>query len=126
MAEWLCSGLQNRVHRFNSGSGLHLFHIFYRPTDQLNDNTSSQLHRHCDPLSGAVSGGLVSDPTIPDDAVSARIISTGTILDNAGSLRMKRLISLSALLLSIILVQIGVGSLQSFDTILARHSASPQ
>ncbi len=24
MAEWLCSGLQNRVHRFNSGSGLHL------------------------------------------------------------------------------------------------------
>ena len=23
MAEWLCSGLQNRVHRFNSGSGLH-------------------------------------------------------------------------------------------------------
>ena len=24
VAEWLCSGLQNRVHRFNSGPGLHL------------------------------------------------------------------------------------------------------
>jgi hypothetical protein len=23
VAEWLCSGLQNRVHRFNSGPGLH-------------------------------------------------------------------------------------------------------
>ncbi len=28
MAEWLCSGLQNRVHRFNSGSGLHLLENF--------------------------------------------------------------------------------------------------
>ena len=25
VAEWLCSGLQNRVHRFNSGPGLHHF-----------------------------------------------------------------------------------------------------
>ena len=28
MAEWLCSGLQNRGHRFNSGSGLHSPFIF--------------------------------------------------------------------------------------------------
>ena len=28
MAEWLCSGLQNRVHRFNSGPGLHQMRFF--------------------------------------------------------------------------------------------------
>jgi MFS family permease len=66
---------------------------------------------------GAVSGGIVSVATISDDAVSAGIISTGTVADNAGSLRMKLLISLSALLLSIILVQMGIGSLRPFDTI---------
>ena len=27
VAEWLCSGLQNRGHRFNSGLGLHHFPI---------------------------------------------------------------------------------------------------
>ena len=29
MAEWLCSGLQNRVHRFNSGPGLHRLFVFF-------------------------------------------------------------------------------------------------
>ena len=28
VAEWLCSGLQNRVHRFNSGPGLHRLCVF--------------------------------------------------------------------------------------------------
>ena len=38
MAEWLCSGLQNRVHRFNSGSGLHLFGVYLgKSFDQCND-----------------------------------------------------------------------------------------
>src|SRR5690625_858816 len=30
MAEWLCSGLQSRVHRFDSGSGLQI--NLYRPS----------------------------------------------------------------------------------------------
>ena len=29
VAEWLCSGLQNRVHRFNSGPGLHRLCVFF-------------------------------------------------------------------------------------------------
>ncbi|KKS17767.1 MAG: hypothetical protein UU76_C0033G0007 [Parcubacteria group bacterium GW2011_GWC1_41_7] len=31
MAEWLRNGLQNRVHRFNSGSGLAFAHLFINP-----------------------------------------------------------------------------------------------
>ena len=30
VAEWLCSGLQNRLHRFNSGPGLHHFILLMR------------------------------------------------------------------------------------------------
>ena len=29
LAEWLCSGLQIRVHRFDSGTRLHLSYCFY-------------------------------------------------------------------------------------------------
>ncbi len=39
MAEWLCSGLQNRVHRFNSGPGPFIFLTGHKPLPQETDST---------------------------------------------------------------------------------------
>ena len=84
----------NRVHRFNSGSGLHSFS--QRPTE---DRQISSLM-------------LVNPPFIP-----AAIVRPAVLPADMGDARMKLLISPSALLLSIILVQMGIGALRPFDTI---------
>ena len=51
VAEWLCSGLQNRVHRFNSGPGLQRINV---PVDAPADAPSDAQANIIPTLSGFV------------------------------------------------------------------------
>ena len=75
MAEWLCSGLQNRVHRFNSGPGLHfIFLTGHKPLPQETDST----------YPSPVRTGCIEACGIPGIALSGTAIGFGAIAREAG------------------------------------------
>ena len=74
MAEWLCSGLQNRVHRFNSGPGLHfIFLTGHKPLPQETDST----------YPSPVRSGCIEACGIPGIALSGTAIGFGAIAREA-------------------------------------------
>ncbi len=83
MAEWLCSGLQNRVHRFNSGPGLHFFiHSARRTYGAIwtflfvsNQNfTASHFIRR----------GVIEAINVPGFALCSTLVGFGAIAREAG------------------------------------------
>lgn len=71
MAEWLCNGLQNRLHRFNSGPGLH-FHLSFPPQGIPPLPISVKLK------------GFLDAATLPGIALGSTMMGFSTIAKEAG------------------------------------------
>ena len=74
MAEWLCSGLQNRGHRFNSGPGLHEQSAIIIVPDNQTSSRPGTPFRH----------GIVDGFGIPGWALMGTMVGFGAIAKDAG------------------------------------------